>query len=590
MLPAVFVPLAEIPLTQNGKLDLRALPAPDTERPRLTTMFASPRTEAEMILAGIWSSLLGIDDIGINDNFFELGGDSILVIQVVSRARQAGLRLTPKDLFKHQTIAELAAVAGQAITVTSEQDLVTGEVLLTPIQHRFFDLGLRNVNHFNQAFLLEARGELSAEILEQVVTRLVEHHDALRMRYHYEDGGWRQTNSSEGGANVFTVVDLSSISRSQQAKLMERAAEQLQRSLDLTNGPILRLTLFQKGGKAPPCLLLVVHHLVVDGVSWRILLEDLQKGYKQLDETGREPNFGSKSTSFKQWAAALQEYAQSAEIKGELDYWLQQRSDARLESEFMRGQPVIHSSRAVTVGLTRPETQSLLKGAASGGKDQTIAALLVALGQSFASWSGERSLVIDLERHGREAVSEQIDLSGTVGWFTSIFPFKVDVQENEAAALRQVQRQLEGIPRNGLGFGLLQYLAEDEEIAERLKQMARPPVSFNYMGQLDQVVPADSLFVAARGRSGATQDTREPRIYLLDVTASVAGSRMRVSFEYSQNLFSRARIEQLAGLYLEALKAVVNVYETSTVDSIAGRFTGADLTDDDLTNILAEIA
>ena len=586
MLPAAFVTLAEIPLTQNGKLDRRALPAPDADRPRLTARFESPRTEGETILAGIWSSLLGIDNIGINDNFFELGGDSILVIQVVSRARQAGLRLSPKDLFKHQTIAELAAVAGQAMAIMSEQDLVTGDVLLTPIQHRFFDLGLRNLNHYNQAFLLEASSELSAEFLEQVVTRLVEHHDALRMQYHYEDDRWRQTNSSEGGMNVFTVIDLSSITRSQQAKVMEKAAEQVQRSLDLADGPILRLTLFQKGGKAPPCLLLVSHHLVVDGVSWRILLEDLQKGYKQLDEAGKEPNFGSKSTSYKQWAAALKEYAQSEEIKGELDYWLQQQSDWRLEPEFTRGQPVIQSSRAVTVGLTRPETQSLLKGAASGGKDQTIAALLVALGQSFASWSGERSLVIDLERHGREAVSEQIDLSGTVGWFTSIFPFKVEVQENEAAALRKVQRQLEAIPRNGLGFGLLQYLSEDEKTAARLKQLARPQVSFNYMGQFDQVVPADSLFVAARGRSGATQDAREQRVYLLDVTASVAGGRMRVSFEYSQNLFSRARIEQLAGQYLEALKSVVTYYETSTVDSIAG----ADLTDDDLTNILAEIA
>jgi fengycin family lipopeptide synthetase B len=589
MLPAAFISIAAIPLTQNGKLDHSALPERDSERPKLATSFESPNTEAEKILAGIWSSLLGIDDIGINDNFFELGGDSILVIQVVARARQAGLRLTPKDLFQHQAIAELAAVVGQSMIVMSEQDLVTGAVLLTPIQQRFFELGLKKINHFNQAFLLEAGNELRPELLERVVAHLLQHHDALRMRYHHEAGSWQQTNSAGGGFDVFSVIDLSAVNKSQQAKVMERAAERLQRSLDLENGPILRVTLFEKGRKQSPCLLLAIHHLVVDGVSWRILLEDLQKAYRQL-ESGEEIELGIKSTSFKQWAGALKEYAQSEEIKTELDYWRQHQPDARIQPEFTRGQPAIHSSRAVTVGLTKPDTQCLLQSAAKGHKDQTIAALLVALGQSFTRWSGERPLVIDLERHGREAVLDQVDLSSTVGWFTSIFPFKLEVEENEAAALRKVQKQLEGIPRNGLGYGLLRYLSDDEETAEQLKQMPRPEVSFNYMGQLDQAVSADSLFVAARGRSGAPQDPGETRAYLLDVTASVAGGRLRVSFEYSQNLFSRARIEQLAGFYLEALKSIVIYYESSTADSITHQVTSADLTGDDLINILAEIA
>lgn len=589
MLPAAFISVAEIPLTQNGKIDLGALPARESERPKLATTFESPRTEVERILASIWSSLLGMDETGINDNFFELGGDSILAIQVVARARQAGLRLTPKDLFQHQTIAELAAVAGDSMIVLSEQDLVTGPVLLAPIQHRFFELGLEKIAHYNQAFLLEARNELRPELLERVVAQLLQQHDALRMRYRHEAGSWQQTNSADGGFDVFSTIDFSAVNKSQQTRVMERAAEGLQRSLDLENGPILRITLFEKGRKQPPCLLLVIHHLVVDGVSWRILLEDLQKGYRQL-ESGEEIEPGIKATSFKRWAEALKEYAQSEEIETELDYWLQQRSDARIKPEFTRGRPAITSSRAVTVGLTKPETQCLLQSAAKAHKDQTIAALLVALGQSFGRWSGEGSLVIDLERHGREAVLDQMDLSGAVGWFTSIFPFKLEVEENEVAALRTVQKLLDGIPRNGLGYGLLRYLSNDEETAGQLKQMPRPEISFNYMGQLDQTVSADSLFVAARGRSGAPQDPKETRAYLLDVTASVAGGRLRVSLEYSQNLFSRARIEQLAGFYLEALKSIVTHYESSPADSIAGQATGADLTDDDLINILAEIA
>src|SRR5260370_5823961 len=217
-------------------------------------------------------------------------------------------------------------------------------------------------------------------------------------------------NLDDGGFDVFSVIDHSSIKRRQQGKVMERAAEELQRSLDLENGPILRVTLFEKGRHQPHGLLLVIHHLVVDGVSWRILLEDLQKGYREL-ERGENMDFGSKSTSFKEWAEALKEYAQSEEINSELDYWLQQQAELHIEPEFMRGQATTQSSRAVTVSLTKPETQSLLQSGANAHKDQTLAALLVALGQAFLRWTGDRSLVIDLERHGREEVLDQVDLT-----------------------------------------------------------------------------------------------------------------------------------------------------------------------------------
>ena len=591
MLPAAFVPLSEILLTQNGKLDHSALPAPDSERPRLATAFESPRTEAERILAGIWSSLLGIDDIGIHDNFFELGGDSILVIQVVARARQAGLRLTPKHLFQGQTIAELAAVVGDGLTVLSEQNLVTGEVLLTPIQRRFFELGLRKVNHFNQAILLEAGSRLSGDLLERVVAHLLQHHDALRMRYQRREGAWQQINSDHGGFDVFSTIDLSAINKSQQGRVMESAAERLQRSLDIEQGPLVRVTLFERGRQQPSCLLVIVHHLVVDGVSWRLLLEDLQKGYKQL-ERGENIDFGAKSTSFKRWAEVLKEYAQSAEITSELDYWLQQQSDLRLKPEFTRGEPTIHSSRAVTVSFTKSETQSLLQSVSKAHKDQTIDALLAALLQSFARWSSERSLVVELERHGREEVLDHVDLTSTVGWFTGVFPvqLELDAEEDEAAVLMRVRNQLGRIPNKGLGYGLLCYLSEQKDVGRQLKQIPRPEVSFNYLGQLDQVIPTDSLFVAARGRSGATRDSGEQRSHLLDVTANVAGGHLRVSFEYSQNLFSRSRIEQLAGFYVAALKSIIAYCQAPEAGEMAEVFADGDLTNDDLTNILAEIA
>jgi fengycin family lipopeptide synthetase B len=293
--------LEALPLTPNGKLDRRALPEPAGDRPALDTTLVAAQTPAEHILARIWTQVLGLEQVGVHDNFFELGGDSILSIQVVARAAAAGLSLTPRQLFQQQTIAQLAAVAGSAATVQppqAEQELVGGPVPLTPIQHWFFEQSLPQPQHWNQAIMLEARQQLDSALLCQAVQALLLHHDTLRLRAHQQPDGWQLFHATPDEQVPFTQVNLTTVPEEEQGLALEAAATTLQASLDLTGGPLLRVALFELGLSQPARLLLVIHHLAIDIVSWPILLADLQTAYRQLSQ-GQPVLLPPKTTSYR---------------------------------------------------------------------------------------------------------------------------------------------------------------------------------------------------------------------------------------------------------------------------------------------------
>ena len=314
-----FVGLPALPLTPNGKVDRKALPAPEGRG--VAEGYVPPCTPTEELLAGIWAEVLRQERVGRHDNFFALGGDSILCIQVVARAHQAGLQLTPKQLFQHQSIAELAAVAGTGPQVAAEQGVVSGPVPLTPIQRWFFEQGLPAPQHFNQAFLLEVGSELEPKWVRRVVRQLLVHHDALRLRFTPEGSGWRQVQAGLEETVPFAVVDLSELGVEEQPAALEGVAAEQQGSLDLSSGPLLRVVLFKLGAQRPGRLLLVIHHLAVDGVSWRVLLEDFQRAYQQL-RWGQALQLPPKTTAFKAWAERLWGYGRSEAVREELDYWL----------------------------------------------------------------------------------------------------------------------------------------------------------------------------------------------------------------------------------------------------------------------------
>ena len=316
MVPSAFVFLDKLPLTSSGKIDLKALPEPEQERPELVTQFVMPRTAVEEKLAEIWSQVLRLERVGIHDNFFELGGDSILSIQVIALSRQSGITLSPKLLFQNQTIAELAAVATVASELPkAEQILVQGSAPLTPIQHWFFEQELANPHHYNQSFLFTVKEPLDMDALERALAHLERHHDALRMRFATNVNPHQQTFALPWPSAPFERLNLSTVADHELSGAIEAAAAHAQTTLDYTQGPMWRAIYFDCGSQRPARLLLAIHHLAVDGVSWRILLEDLERSYQQ-EQAGEPGKLPLKTTSVKEWAERLTASVHHNEIPG----------------------------------------------------------------------------------------------------------------------------------------------------------------------------------------------------------------------------------------------------------------------------------
>ncbi|HEY0079186.1 MAG TPA: amino acid adenylation domain-containing protein [Pyrinomonadaceae bacterium] len=564
MVPSVVMELERLPLTGNGKLDRRALPEVELERgEQVASEYAMPRTEAERVLAEIWGEVLGIKQVGIEDNFFELGGDSILSLQIVSRANRAGLRLTPKLMFTHQTISQLATVIDNAPAVESQQSAVSGEVPLTPIQHWFFEREMPERHHFNQSLLLEVPADVHLASMERAVERLLAHHDALRLRFRQTEKGWQQFNEPSETQIVFSHHDLSGVAETEHETEIEAVATRLQKSFDLASGPLVRVAHFSLGEAQAGRLLLIVHHLAVDGVSWRIILEDLQSAYEQLRE-GKEPALAPKTTSFKRWAEALTEHAKSDAVRQESGYWQKVVGGEvrRLPVDSAGGTNEVAKARTVTVRLAEGETRALLKEVPEVYRTQINEALLSALARTFARWAGDGRFLVNLEGHGREEISPEIDTTRTVGWFTSMFPVALEAsaQESPGAALKRIKEELRRIPQRGIGYGLLRYLDGDAQAGESplsLKGGAVAEASFNYLGQFDQMFGGQSLFNPVRQSTGASISERGQRAHLLEIDAMVVGGELNVNFTYGSELHSEKTVEALAQGYVESLRQLI---------------------------------
>jgi non-ribosomal peptide synthase protein (TIGR01720 family) len=559
MLPSTFVFLDALPLAASGKVDRRALPSPEGDRPDLAEAYVEPRTPVEQQLAAIWAQVLGIERVGVHDDFFGLGGDSILSMQVVSRAHQAGLQLTPRDVFQYQTVAKLAAVAGTAAAPQVEQGVVTGPVPLTPIQHWFFAQQLSDPHHFNQSVLLTAPSGFDVARLEQVVRATLEHHDALRLRFEQKDGQWRQVNVAPADEALVMRVDLCQASEAQVAAAIEREAARLQASLNLGTGPLLRVGYFDLGTERAGRLLLVIHHLAVDGVSWRVLLEDVQTAYSQLSR-GEAIQLPAKTTSFKHWAERLAAYAQSEALQAELDYWLAEAQPqvASIPTDYAmtEGANLAVSEDSITVALNGDETLALLQQVPQAYHTQIHEVLLTALAQVLAEWTSRNVVLIDLEGHGREEIFEDVALSRTVGWFTSVFPMRVRLNgaAHPGELLQSVKEQVRQVPNRGLGYGILRYLSASG--AARLSALPQPEVSFNYLGQFDQVGTSGTLALATES-AGPDVSPRASRLHLLDIVGQVVGGQLKLQWIYSRKLYRQSTIKELAHKFMETLRNLV---------------------------------
>jgi non-ribosomal peptide synthase protein (TIGR01720 family) len=562
------------------------------ERPALSTEYVAPRNDVERALADIWREMLGIERVGIHDNFFELGGDSVVSIQVTAKANQAGLRLTPKQVFDRQTIAELASVAGTASDVSAEQSEVVGPLPLTPIQHWFFAQESPNPHHFNQAMLLETRRSLDLDVLKHTIETLLSHHDALRLRFMRKDGEWLQRIGEAGEEVSVRRFDIAGLASDEQRHSIEMHASELQRTLNLIEGPLLQVAYFDLGPKRPGRLLIIIHHLAIDAVSWRILLEDLQRAYEQLS-SGGAANLPAKTTSLKQWSERLTEYARTPAGESELGFWgsLAAKELPRIPIDTIDGANTAGSTATVANALTPEETQALLTDVPKTYNAQINDLLFAALWQAFFKWTGHTSLALTAEGHGREAIIDGVDMSRTLGWFTTLYPVRIEANEGVGPEdlIKSISECLREIPHHGMGYGILRYLHPKQHVKEAIESLTRPDVLFLYLGQFDPVFSANSLFAPAQESPGPACDPACERQYLLEITAAIRDGELRMSWNYSQNRHRPETIQKLARDSLESLRLLIShCQEVQRGDYTPSDFSASRLSQRDLDRIAQE--
>ncbi|MCP5053621.1 MAG: amino acid adenylation domain-containing protein [bacterium] len=571
MIPGYFVRLDAMPLLSNGKIDKNALHRIDVTQHRLTQTPSAtepPRNETEELLVQVWQQVLGIDGIGINDNFFRIGGDSIKAIQISAGLHKHRMHVKISHLFANPTIKELAPyVSGTGDFHRHQQGIISGIVPLTAVQKQFFLEHPQHHHHFNQSFMLFNPNGFDKDLLHSVFRHLARHHDTLRMVFQWDETHSRmvQENQDDSGPLFhLETVDLTDTA-SNIGQEIEKSAGLLQSSIDLAAGPLFKTLLFKT--RSGDHLLMVCHHLVVDGVSWRILLEDFNRACHQLQQD-KPVKLPPKTISFKEWAHRVEQYADSEKLYREMQYWTEviqtQIEPLPVDEVIEEEKRTFRHTRTVTMELDEDQTRQLLvrSGSPSNkgtGNIEINDILLTALVTAMHQWAGVTRIRLTLEGHGREDIFEGADTSSTVGWFTSKFPVVLETEGsgNLYAQLDWTRKTLRSIPHKGIGYGILRYLSGRDEV-EALKTLPEPTVSFNYLGQFDSGDPGEDVSFSDYG-TGATVNPDMRFTNTLDINGLVSENRLAFYFAYNDFEYREESIKKLAALYRSCLVRLTTI-------------------------------
>ncbi|MGC2838954.1 non-ribosomal plipastatin synthetase PpsC [Bacillus sp. JZ76] len=542
MIPAYIIEMETLPLTSNGKLNRKALPEPNFTSKQT---YAPPRNDLEDQLVLIWQEVLDIQRIGIEDSFFELGGDSIKALQVSARLGRYGLSLQVSDLFRHPKIKDLSPFIRKSERII-EQGPVQGDVPWTPVQQWFFSQDIEERHHFNQSVMLFHSGRLSENAIRPALKKLAEHHDALRMVYRNDDRRWIQINQGIHESQLYSlrISDLSQSESGWETKIKQEVAD-LQQSINLQEGPLLHAALFKT--LTGDYLFLAIHHLVVDGVSWRILLEDLSAGYQQA-AAGQTIQLPPKTDSYQEYARRIQEYAQSSKLIREEAYWrsVEEQQAAELPYEIPHHVNIDSSKRdSLSFSLTEADTAVLLQNVNYAYGTDTQDILLTAASLAICEWTGGSKLRIAMEGHGREHILPELDISRTVGWFTSMYPALISFENHRdelGTAVKTVKDTLGRIPNKGVGYGMLKYLTHPEN--KSITFSKTPEISFNYLGQFNDIERQDTFRPSSLG-SGKDITHTWKREQIIEMSAMAADKKLHFNLSYPPARFHRNTMEQL---------------------------------------------
>lgn len=497
------------------------------------TKYLEPRNELESELVELWKEVLGKQDIGIAHNFFKLGGDSIKAVRLAALLWKYGVRV--KDLYTYPTIYELSANITE-VEYTVDQGPIEGEVDLTPIQKWFFKKQCQNPSHFNQSFFLYREEGMNPELVKTVFTEIMKHHDALRMRYIDEGGRLIQYNHGLDKA----VVDLKIVKMTDQMdeQTFQEEVNRSQRQIDIANGPLMKLVIFQ--GKQGDHLLIIIHHLLVDGISWRIILEDFEKGYSQI-LNGSEISLPHKTHSYKEWSKRLLQYCDSMELKEEIDYWngiVKTEVNSLIQPNKKRENQVRHRLDRQIV-LSEEETEKV-KNASNMLNISMESILLGSIGLAIKEWKGMGKIRVDLEGHGRQDIFDDMNINRTVGWFTAIYPCVIESMEIYIDCIKNINDMLKRVPNKGFGYGILKYLSKDSQVDFK-GENHNSEICFNYLGEFDQNV-GNNLFHTSHLYAGETVDENLQVDYVLDVNCIIINSKLQMNVNYNQYDFEEEGI------------------------------------------------
>lgn len=573
MLPSYFVRLESLPLNSNGKIDRKALPEPNVNI-SAGSDYEAPRNDIEEKLALAWQEVLGIDNVGINDNFFNLGGDSIKAIQIVARVKKYNYMLEMKDLFSKPIIKELSKCV-KTISLITDQGAVEGGVELTPIQSWFFDQSFVDMHHWNQSLMIYSKEGFKQDKLKAVFDKILIHHDALRMRYAIEAGKVAQFNKGIN-AELYSLDIFDLRGKENYEKEIEMICNKIQGSIDLNNGPLVKLALFNtcEGDH----LLIAIHHLVIDGVSWRILLEDLSLGYRQALKN-EDIVFQHKTSSFREWARGLKVYASNEMLLKEIEYWKQiENTEIKpIPKDYKILERNESNSHSESIVLSKEETEALLKNTNKAYNTKINDILLTALGLTMKEWTGEDNILVTLEGYGRQEILDNIDITRTIGWFTTHYPVVLNMNKPNDIQyqIEHVRESMRRIPNEGIGYGILRYLANRDAIKD-IEFKINPEIIFNYLGQLDEDISTD-VFTVSRIASGNNVSDKNENKFAITINGMVVDGRLNMSFSYNKKEYSQDTILYIAERYKKNLNKIIEHCSSGNKD----RLFAADFIQDD---------
>ncbi|MDY6935437.1 MAG: amino acid adenylation domain-containing protein [Spirochaetota bacterium] len=576
MVPSRFVHIENLPLTPNGKIDRDALPDVGSIRPLVDVEFVAPRNDMEGVLVRVWQSVLGLERVGVYDNFFELGGDSIISLQVVGGLKRDGYDIRPRDIFERQTIAELAPVVEESMDIKKDNEFIPGVSSLIPIQRWFFSLGLSNENYYNQSLVFRSNTAIDEIALKKSLQAILDHHDALRMRFMDHNQECLQP-----GEVIHCIVK-----NIEDQDELEEMINGLQCTLNITDGPIFGAGLCRMHGT--DYLVLICHHLVMDGVSWRILLEDLLECY-MMALKGLDLLLPAKTMSFREWAIRLDDYAAAFNVLDEVEYWKKELSalipEFPIDHDF--GSNDMASTEVIRMEFCEEMTSFLLRDAHSSYNTDINDLLLTALMRALQQWTGHDAVLIDLEGHGREDVIVGVDVSRTVGWFTSLFPVVLNVCRDEhiGTQIKYVKEHIRSIPHKGFNYGVLKHMRDDNLIPDSTSQ-----VLFNYLGQLNIAGLQGSLELSDETNKVMASDLNNIRTHLIDISCRIENGRLLLFVACSRNKY---RYETIHGFIQELKGEIENVVqhcmETDREGYTPSDFSLADISQEQLDDLIDEL-